>query len=81
MGHIGYAVPTWKEGRGYATEALRQLLPEARALGLPYVMLTTDPDNIPSQRVILSNGGVLVGRSTKPTGYGGGESLQFRIDV
>ena len=30
LGHIGYAVVPWKRGRGYATQALALLLPEAR---------------------------------------------------
>ena len=34
LGHIGYAVVPWKRGRGYATEALRQTLMEARSVGL-----------------------------------------------
>jgi predicted acetyltransferase len=79
LGHVGYAVTPWKRGRGYATAALAALLPEAKALGLPYLELTTDPDNIASQKVITANGGVLVGRFQKPEGYGGGEGLRWRI--
>lgn len=79
LGHIGYAVVPWKQGRGYATAALRLLLPEARIQGLRSVDFTTDPDNIPSQRVITSNGGVLLERFTKDAVYGGGEALRFRI--
>lgn len=60
LGHIGYAVVPWKRRRGHATQALRQILPHARAAGLRWVDLTTDPDNAPSQRVILANGGVLL---------------------
>src|SRR5947207_322210 len=52
LGHIGYAVVPWKERLGYAKAALRLILPEAKAVGLPYVEITTDPDNIASQRVI-----------------------------
>jgi predicted acetyltransferase len=55
------------------------LLPAARRLGLAYVELTTDPDNIPSQRVITSNGGVEVERFLKAAAYGGKESVRFRI--
>ena len=33
------------------------MLGEARAVGLPFVEITTDPDNIASQRVITANGG------------------------
>jgi predicted acetyltransferase len=79
LGHIGYAVVPWKQRRGYATQALRQLLPEARNEGLPYVEITTDPDNIASQRVIVANGGVLVERFTKPAQFGGVPGLRFRI--
>jgi predicted acetyltransferase len=79
LGHIGYAVVPWKQGRGYARAALAQLLPEARALGLPYVEITTDPDNLASQRVVLANGGVLVETFTKPPQYGGTPGLRFRI--
>jgi predicted acetyltransferase len=79
LGHIGYAVVPWKQGRGHATEALRQLLPEARALGLPYVEITTDPDNVASQRVVEKAGGVLVERVTEPAAYGAKPGLRFRI--
>lgn len=79
LGHIGYAVVPWKRGQGHATAALAQLLPEARALGLPHVELTTDLDNLASQHVILSNGGVLVARFDKPAAYGGAAGLRFRI--
>ena len=81
LGHIGYGVVPWKQGRGYAAQALALLLPEARALGLPYVDLTTDPDNIASQRVILANGGVLVERFNKPAAYGEAESERYRITL
>jgi len=79
LGHIGYAVVPWKQGRGYAREALRQLLPEARAEGLRYVEITTDPDNMASRRVIEANGGVLVEQSTTPPQYGGAPCLRYRI--
>jgi predicted acetyltransferase len=79
LGHIGYAVVPWKRGRGYATRALSLLLPDARAEGLPYVEITTDPDNRASQRVIEANGGVLVERFVKPPQYGGVPGLRYRI--
>jgi predicted acetyltransferase len=79
LGHIGYSVVPWKRGNGYATTALRLLLSDARARGLAFVELTTDADNIASQRVIEANGGTLFERFNKPPGYGGAPSLRFRI--
>jgi predicted acetyltransferase len=81
FGHIGYGVVPWKRGRGYASAALRQLMPHARAIGLPYVELTTRPDNIASQRVILANGGELVERFEAPRHHGAGAVLRFRIPL
>jgi predicted acetyltransferase len=81
LGHIGYAVVPWKRGRGYATRALALFLPEARKEGLKYVELTTDLDNVPSQKVITSNGGVFVKRFRKDPAYGDVEALLFRIDL
>ena len=79
LGHIGYAVVPWKQHRGYAKSALRLILPEAKAVGLPYVEITTDPDNIASQRVIEANGGILVEHFIKPQQFGCKPGLRFRI--
>jgi predicted acetyltransferase len=81
LGHIGYAVVPWKRGRGYATRALRLLLPEAKAEGLRYVEITTEPDNPASMRVIEKNGGILVEAFTKVSELGGGAGLRYRIEL
>jgi predicted acetyltransferase len=81
LGHIGFVVAPWKRRRGYATRALALILPEARARGLDHVDLTTDPDNIASQKVILANGGQLIERFRKAAAYGGSEALRFRITL
>src|SRR5689334_1877233 len=52
LGHVGYSVVPWKRRLGYATVALRLLLPRCRERGLAYIELTTTPDNVASQRVI-----------------------------
>ena len=78
LGHIGYAVVPWKRGRGYATRALALLLPEARKEGLAHVDLTTDVDNIPSQKVISANGGTMVERFTAEA-HGSAAMLRWRI--
>jgi predicted acetyltransferase len=79
LGHIGYAVVPWKRNRGYATRALALLLPEARKEGLAWVELTTDPDNVASQKVITANGGVLVERFKAEAAYGDRDELRWRI--
>jgi predicted acetyltransferase len=80
LGHIGYAVVPWKRGRGYATRALREVLREAKAAGLRYVEITTAPDNVASQRVILTNGGVLVEEFVTPPALGGRREFRYRVD-
>jgi predicted acetyltransferase len=60
-GHIGYSVVPWKQRRGYASQALALLLPVARGFGLPRVLVTCDPSNTASCRVIEANGGVAAG--------------------
>ena len=81
LGHIGYSVVPWKQRLGHATRALALLLPDVRKEGLAYVELTTDPDNLPSQKVITANGGVLVKRFRKEPAYGQAEALLFRIPL
>jgi predicted acetyltransferase len=54
-------------------------LPQARAEGLAYVELTTQTDNIASQRVIEANGGEVVERFHKSHAHGGAESFRYRI--
>src|SRR5215468_7522048 len=71
LGHIGYAVVPWKQGRGYATDALHEVLREAKAEGLRYVDITTAPENLASQRVIQRHGGVLVEEFVTPLALGG----------
>ncbi|MFM2187387.1 MAG: hypothetical protein RIR43_1959 [Pseudomonadota bacterium] len=79
LGHIGYSVVPWKRRQGYATSALLSMLEEARKLALPYVEITTDPDNLPSQKVILAAGGQLHEKFMKPPQFGNQPCLRFRI--
>ena len=78
MGHVGYTVVPWKQGRGYATEALRQILPVARAEGFARVLLTCDDDNEASRKVIRANGGVPDGHVPHP-GRPGHVKLMFWV--
>jgi predicted acetyltransferase len=81
LGHIGYSVVPWKRRQGYATQALRELLRDAKAEGLRYVEITTRPDNLPSRRVIEANGGVFQAEFTTPAALGGHLEVRYRVYV
>jgi predicted acetyltransferase len=57
------------------------LLPLARQDGLAFVEITTDMDNVASQRVITANGGVLVEEFVKPAAFGRKPGLRYRIHL
>ncbi len=69
LGHVGYAVVPWKRGHGYAAQALRQILPEARALGMRWISITCDKGNLASVRTIENAGGLHTGTRAMPDGY------------
>jgi predicted acetyltransferase len=81
LGHLGYTVVPWRQRRGHATAALHALLPIAREHGLPHVQITTDDDNVASQRVIEANGGVLLERFVPPTAFGTAVLRRYRISL
>ena len=81
LGHIGYEVVPWKQRKGYATAALRLLLSEVKDVGLPFVEITTDPDNMASQRVIEAAGGTLYEKFVKPPQFGSKPGLRYRIAI
>jgi predicted acetyltransferase len=72
-GHIGYDIRPTARRLGHATAMLRAALPVARWLGLTEALLTTDPDNVASQKVILANGGELA--------EAGAATYYFRISL
>ena len=65
-GHIGYEVRPSERRQGIARALLRLTLGEARRIGLRRVLLTAEPTNLGSVRVILANGGVFSGKSISP---------------
>ena len=72
-GNIGYDIRPTARRRGHATAMLRAALPVARRLRLSEVLLTTDPDNLASQKVIRANGGELA--------EAGAATYYFRISL
>jgi predicted acetyltransferase len=81
LGHIGYGVVPWKRGRGYATQALREMLTDAAAAGLRYVEIATAVDNAASQRVIEANGGIMVEEFVTLPSLGSKRELRYRIHL
>ena len=67
-GHIGYYIRASARGRGIAKQALALALDELAGHGESQAMLTTDPDNVSSIRVIEANGGSLAGQVPDPDG-------------
>lgn len=63
-GNIGYAIRPGERKKGYGTRMLALTLAEALGLGLTSVILTCDTSNVASARVIVKNGGRLVGEGT-----------------
>jgi predicted acetyltransferase len=57
-GHIGYEVRPSARRRGHATRMLALSLPIAQSLGIDRALLTCDPANVASQKVIEANRGV-----------------------
>ena len=74
-GHVSYAVVPWKSRKGYARQALADLLQRAPPFGLKRVLITTHQDNLPSRRVIEATGGVLGGLVPYPSQPG-----KFRLE-
>jgi predicted acetyltransferase len=81
-GHMGYAVVPWKRRRGYATQALGLMLRLVAAeTDLPWVAITTDLDNVVSQKVIEANGGQLVETFHRAPASGGEPALRYQVAV
>ncbi|OMD43411.1 hypothetical protein BSK52_03055 [Paenibacillus odorifer] len=60
-GHIGYSIRPSERGKGYGKIFLAELLKKAVDLGIDKVMLTCEPNNIASRKVIEANKGILYG--------------------
>lgn len=67
-GHVGYIVRPSARGRGYGTRMLTMALQKAREMGLAGVLITCDPKNVASARMIQKNGGRLLSESPAASG-------------
>jgi predicted acetyltransferase len=64
---VGYSIVPWKQGRGYATQALLLLLPIAAKTGLARITVICNENNLASRRVIEKAGGMLQRTGTDPS--------------
>lgn len=78
-GHIGYYVRPSARRKGLATLALQLALQEIVQVGVRSVMLTTNPDNLGSIRVIEENGGHL--KAQVPSEDGSETVCQYWIEL
>ncbi|MDD4079842.1 MAG: GNAT family N-acetyltransferase [Eubacteriales bacterium] len=69
LGHIGYRVYEGYRGHAYAARAVERLVPVMRGLGLRSVVITTDPDNVPSRKTCERLGCVLERVTRVPPKY------------
>lgn len=65
-GHIGYYIRRNQRGKGYGKQMLALALDELRKLGGKRALITTDPDNLPSIRIIEANCGQFSDLSIDP---------------
>lgn len=56
-GHIGYCVRKSERRKGYATQMLKQAVSICKDRGIHDIMLTCDPENTASAKVIKASGG------------------------
>ncbi|HEX2902693.1 MAG TPA: GNAT family N-acetyltransferase [Jatrophihabitans sp.] len=60
-GLIGYDISPSARRRGHGTAMLQAVLPFVRELGFDRALITCDPDNLGSRKVMQNNGGVFEG--------------------
>lgn len=73
--HLSFGIVPWKRGLGYASQALKMILPEAKLRGLNHVRVIAGRDNFAAQRTIESAGGELLQTQPEDT------ELVYRIPL
>ncbi len=66
LGHVAYYIKPRERKKGYATEALRQVLELYKIRKEKKILITCYKDNIASQKVIQKNGGILESEKEDP---------------
>lgn len=66
LGHVAYYIKPSERKKGYATEALRQVLELYKIRKEKKILITCYKDNIASLKVIQKNGGILESEKADP---------------
>ncbi len=80
-GHIGYSIRPSRRREGYGTTILDLALQKACEFGMERVLLTCDPDNVASRKIIEKNGGEFENRVDLVRDGLEYHKLRFWIDV
>lgn len=64
-GHIWYCIRPSERGKGYWNIILKELLKKTKEKNIEKALLTCDPENTPSKKIIELNGGILENIKTK----------------
>lgn len=80
-GHVGYTVVPWKQGRGYATAALRALMEVAWGKGIRELRVLCNVENGASKAVIEKVGGVVERVGAHPSDRAEQLKVFYRVRV
>lgn len=80
-GHIGYSIRPTRRQMGYGNQILELGLAKAHQAGIDRVLLTCDPDNVASRKIIEKNGGQFENRVDVVRDGMEYHKLRFWIDV
>jgi RimJ/RimL family protein N-acetyltransferase len=75
---IGYGVAPRRRRLGHASRAVAAMASAARSAGLTALTARTAPANAPSQKALLANGFVEIGRAVDPED---GEVVAWRLEL
>jgi len=81
LGHIGYAVVPWKRSAGYASAAIRLVMPYARKLGLARLDISMDASNLASRRTAEKAGADLIKIFNAGPEYGDVAACLYRLGL
>ena len=69
----------WKQNKGLATLALKNICELAKQMEMNFVEVVTDIDNVKSQKVVTKNNGILIETFMKPPPLEQTLSNRYRI--